>query len=128
VAGDGYRIDIAPHGKGLRARIAGEADVEATQAYWRQIAKAARERDADSLLLVDELAGRPLDESDWLSVVTSLRGEGLERLRIAHVKPLGLQQVEFCEIFARDAGIEARVFVNESLANIWRRYGVRRTP
>jgi hypothetical protein len=128
VAGDGYRIDIAPHGKGLRARIAGEADVEATQAYWRQIAKAARERDADSLLLVDELAGRPLDESDWLSVVTSLRGEGLERLRIAHVKPLGLQQVEFCEIFARDAGIEARVFENETLADIWLRYGERPLP
>jgi len=125
VATDGYRIEITPHGKGLRVHVAGEADVEDTRAYWREIAKAARERGAESLLLVDELAGQPLDESDWLSVVTSLQGEGLERLRIAHVKPLGLQQVEFCEIFARDSGIEARVFENETLADIWLRYGER---
>ena len=125
MATDGYRIEITPHGKGLRVHVAGEADVEDTRAYWREIAKAARERGAESLLLVDELAGQPLDESDWLSVVTSLQGEGLERLRIAHVKPLGLQQVEFCEIFARDSGIEARVFENETLADIWLRYGER---
>jgi hypothetical protein len=120
-----YRIEIAPHGSGLRAHVAGESDVDATLSYWREIAQAARERNADSLLLVDELAGAPLDEGDWLRVVTGLQGEGLERLRIAHVKPKGLQQVEFCEIFARDAGIEARVFENEALADIWLRYGER---
>src|SRR3546814_19439882 len=54
-----------------------------------------------------------------------MQGEGLEKLRIAHVKPLGLQKVEFCEIFARDAGIEATVFQNESLADIWLQYGER---
>ncbi|MGN7725432.1 hypothetical protein ACTJIL_06375 [Luteimonas sp. 22616] len=128
MATDGYRIGITPHGKSLRVHVAGEANVEATQAYWREIAKVARERGADSLLLIDELTGQPLDESDWLSVVTSLQGEGLERLRIAHVKPQGLQQVEFCEIFARDAGIEARVFENETLADIWLRYGERPLP
>ncbi len=125
MAAGGYRIEITPHGSGLRAHVAGESDLEATRGYWREIAKAARARGADSLLLVDELTGRPLDESDWLAVVTSLQGEGLQKLRIAHVKPLGLQQVEFCEIFARDAGIEARVFENETLADIWLRFGER---
>lgn len=125
MATGGYRIEITPHGGGLRAYVTGEADLDATRGYWREIAEAARERDADSLLLVDELTGRPLDESDWLAVVTSLQGEGLQKLRIAHVKPHGLQQVEFCEIFARDAGIEARVFENETLADIWLRFGER---
>jgi len=120
-----YSIEIAPHGTGLRAHVAGESDIDATLAYWRQIAKAARERNAGSLLLVDELTGVPLDEDDWLHVVTGLQGEGLEKLRIAHVKPQGLQKVEFCEIFARDAGIEARVFENEAMADIWLKYGER---
>jgi hypothetical protein len=125
MAAGGYRIEITPHGGGLRAHVTGESNLEATRGYWRKIAKAARERGADSLLLVDELTGRPLEESDWLALVTSLQGEGLQKLRIAHVKPQGLQQVEFCEIFARDAGIEARVFENETLADIWLRFGER---
>jgi hypothetical protein len=123
---DRYRLEITPHGSGgLRAYVAGESSLEATLGYWRAIAREARETGANSLLLVDELAGEPLGEADWLTLVASMQGEGLEKLRIAHVKPLGLQQVEFCEIFARDAGIEAKVFENESLADIWLQYGER---
>ena len=125
MAPGGYRIEVTPHGSGLRAHVAGESSLDATLGYWREIAKAARARGADSLLLVDELTGEPLQESDWLAVVTSLQGEGLQKMRIAHVKPQGLQQAEFCEIFARDAGIEARVFENETLADIWLRFGER---
>lgn len=119
----GYRIEFSPHISGLRAHVSGDSSVETTLAYWREIAKVVRERDAGSLLLVDEMTGEPLDETDWLHVVISLKDEGLQRLRIAHVKPLGLQQVEFCEIFARDAGIEARVFESERMADLWLRYG-----
>src|SRR5690349_13789948 len=120
-----YELAVTPNGNGIRAEVRGDSNVATTLAYWREIATQARERDAGSLLLVDTMTGPPLEETDWLHVVTSLRGEGLEKLRIAHVKPLGLQQVEFCEIFARDAGIEARVFENETLADIWLRYGER---
>lgn len=120
-----YTIEIVPHGSGLRADVRGDANVATTMAYWRDIALWAREHGADSVLLVDTMTGQPLAEADWLRVVTSLQGEGLEKLRIAHVKPLGLQQVEFCEIFARDSGIEAKVFEDETLADIWLRYGER---
>ena len=119
-----YAIDIVVRGGTLHANVSGTSTVSNTIAYWRRIAQSAREHDADALLLVDVMSGEPLREDDWLQVVTSLRDEGLQRLRIAHVKPLGLQQVEFCEIFARDAGIEARVFENETLAGIWLRYGL----
>ena len=122
---DSYHLEITPHGSGLRAHVAGESSLDVTLAYWRAIARKSRECAADSLLLVDELIGEPLGEADWLTLVASMQGEGLEKLRIAHVKPLGLQQVEFCEIFARDSGIEAKVFENESLANIWLQYGER---
>lgn len=119
----GYRIEITPHGTGLRAHVSGDSSMEATVAYWREIAQAAREHGADSVLLIDEMTGEPLEEKDWLDVVIRLKDEGLQHLRIAHVKPKGLQQVEFCEIFARDAGIEARVFVSERKADYWLRYG-----
>ncbi|MFC3717498.1 hypothetical protein ACFONC_15205 [Luteimonas soli] len=122
---DRYRLEITPHGSGLRAHVAGESSLDTTLAYWRAIAREARECGAASLLLVDEMIGEPLGESDWLTLVASMQGEGLEKLRIAHAKPLGLQQVEFCEIFARDAGIEAKVFESESLADIWLQYGER---
>ncbi len=118
-----YAIDITLRGGVLHARVSGTSTVANTIAYWRRIAQAAREHGVDALLLVDVMSGEPLQEDDWLQVVTSLQDEGLQRMRIAHVKPQGLQQVEFCEIFARDVGIEARVFENETLAGIWLRYG-----
>jgi len=118
-----YTIEISPHGSGMRAEVEGKSTLEATVGYWREIAGWARKHGGNTLLLVDRLAGPPLKEADWLHLVTSMQGEGLEKLRIAHVKPLGLQEVEFCEIFARDAGIEARVFENETLAEVWLRYG-----
>jgi len=118
-----YTLRITPHGAGMRAEVEGVAGMAGTLAYWREIADWGRRHGARTLLLVDRLAGAPLTEADWLRLVTSMHGEGLEKLRIAHVKPLGLQEVEFCEIFARDSGIEARVFENETLAEVWLRYG-----
>jgi hypothetical protein len=120
-----YSIEFTPSGTGLRAHVRGESSLAATMAYWREIVREVHARRPESLLLVDELSGVPLAESDWRQLVIGMQGEGLEALRIAHVKPAGLQQVEFCEIFARDAGIEARVFENETLADIWLRYGER---
>lgn len=119
----GYTLTFAPNDGGLRAHVVGETSLAATIAYWREIAHEARRVGAKALLLIDEMRGEVLGESDWLQLVTALRGEGLEKLRIAHVKPAGLQAVEYCEIFARDAGIEAHVFENETLASVWLRYG-----
>lgn len=118
-----YTITFSPHDDGLRAHVTGETSLAATVAYWREIAREARRLGARTLLLIDEMRGEALGESDWLQLVTALQDEGLENLRIAHVKPAGLQAVEYCEIFARDAGIEAHVFENETLAGVWLRYG-----
>ena len=48
---------------------------------------------------------------------------GLEQVRIAHVRPAGLQQLEYCEIFAVELGFQAHVFVDERAAELWLRYG-----
>jgi hypothetical protein len=52
-----------------------------------------------------------------------MAGSGLERVRIAHVKPTGLDHLEYCEIYANAAGIDARVFADEGEAERWLRYG-----
>ena len=51
------------------------------------------------------------------------RNPRLEQVRIAHVRPGGLQQLEHCEIFAVELGFQARVFVDERVAELWLRYG-----
>lgn len=107
----------------LRAHVIGDSTLENTVAYWRAILAEVQREPADSLLLIDELLGEPLTEAEWFNLVQQVQGHGLERVRIAHVKPQGLQQIEYCEIFACEAGFEAHVFDDEHAAEIWLRYG-----
>ena len=82
-----------------------------------------RARKPGALLLIDELQGRALTAQEWQSLVEGTRGQGLETVRIAHVKPMGLQSVEHCEIYAKEIGLDARVFDSETNARLWLRYG-----
>ncbi len=107
----------------LRVHVTGESTFGNTLACWQAIATEVARDPVDSLLLVDELQGEPLQEAEWLGLVERMSGQGLEKTRIAHVKPQGLQQIEYCEIFARDAGFVARVFHDEHAAELWLRYG-----
>jgi hypothetical protein len=107
----------------LHVEVVGESTLENTLAYWRAIVEEIQSTPASSILLVDQLRGDPLAEGEWLNLVEQMKGHGLERVRIAHVKPQGLQQIEYCEIFARDVGFDARVFDDEHAADLWLRYG-----
>jgi hypothetical protein len=110
-------------GATVRMHVRGEASLEATKAYWRAIIEEVDRLPARHLMLVDELRGAALTAEDWQSLVTMLVGSCLEGIRIAHVKPLGLEQVEHCELFATQAGFEARVFSDERVAGLWLHYG-----
>jgi hypothetical protein len=118
-----YRIDFESTGALLRARVTGTSSFASTIAYWLQIVAEVRARKPGALLLVDELQGRALTAQEWQSLVDGTRGQGLETIRIAHVKPLGLQSAEYCEIYAKEIGLDARVFDNETNARLWLRYG-----
>ncbi len=108
----------------LRVRVAGVESLANTIAYWRVIVATLAEADSRLVLLVDELrAGTPLTDQDWLDLVVMMDGAGLDKARIAHVKPLGPSEIEYCEIYARDAGIDARVFLREREAIAWLRTG-----
>lgn len=109
----------------LRVQVRGTNSMAATRAYWRAIVEEAEGDRPDYVLLVDELRGPALDAAEWHALVDMLAGSGLETVRIAHVKPYGLDEVEYCELSARQRGFDARVFVDERAAALWLRYGER---
>ena len=121
-----FRLRLMRQGDVLRAEVAGESSLENTIAYWQAIVADVRRERPRGLLLVDELHGAQLGEPQWRQLVEAIRGRGLEGVRIAHVKPQGLQKLEYCELHAREAGLDARVFDQEHAADLWLRYGDRR--
>ena len=118
-----YRIEFESAGPLMRARVTGISSFASTIAYWLQIVAEVKVHKPATLLLIDELQGRALTAQEWQSLVEGTRDQGLETVRIAHVKPLGLQSVEYCEIYAKEIGLDARVFDNETNARLWLRYG-----
>ena len=118
-----FGVVFAAHPAGLRVEVHGASTFDNTLAYWQQIVAEVRRRKPAGLLLVDHLQGPSLDAAQWLVLVSAMRGLGLEKIRIAHVRPAGLQQLEHCEIFAVELGFQARVFVDERAAELWLRYG-----
>jgi hypothetical protein len=115
------QVDVTPHPLGLRVHVRGEETLENTIAYWRIILAQPKGAPGASLLLVDELHGAPLSEAQWLELVVRTDPAQVRRLKVAHVKLRGLQDVEYCELYARAHGIDARVFVDEAAAERWLR-------
>lgn len=120
---DSLSVAFAASGDVLRALVQGHATYANTLEYWQRVAAVLRERKPHGLLLIDETSGEPLTAEEWKALVEAMAGEGLESVRIAHVKPFGLQRIEYCELYAREAGLDARVFTNETEAMFWLRYG-----
>ncbi|SRR5581483_10361615 len=107
----------------LRVEVSGTADYETTAAYWRAIdAELVKDR-VLRVLLIDRTTGDALTADDWKRLVASVAGTAVARARIAHVKPNGLQNIEYCALYALEAGIDARVFTHETEADLWLRYG-----
>ena len=112
-------IDAARHPLGLRVHVRGKETFDNTMAYWGAITRYLRLTGARNLIVFDELAGDALTESEWLDLVLKMAGTGLEQVRIAHVKPRGRSEIEYCELHARNAGYDARVFTSEQDAERW---------
>jgi hypothetical protein len=118
-----FLLRFSRHDDMLRAEVVGESTLENTLAYWQGIVAEVRRQPPRCLLLVDELRGAALGEEQWQRLVEAMRDSGLEGVRIAHVKPQGLQKLEYCELYAREAGFDAHVFDDEVAAKFWLRYG-----
>jgi hypothetical protein len=114
--------------RGLRVWVRGARSLHNTRAYWLRIAALVGEQPPRWLLLHDELEGPELNPEQWCALVREMSGLGLESVRIAHVKPSGLAKLEHCEICAREAGFDARAFVDIGVAERWLRYGEAASP
>ena len=108
----------------LRADVRGQRTPATTHAYWEEVLAQVRAHSPRQLLVVDELQGPELSAAEWCALVAAMHGRGLEGVRIAHVRPAGMAQLEYCEICAREAGIDARAFDDLAAAERWLRYGV----
>ncbi|MGJ4802888.1 hypothetical protein [Luteimonas sp. SDU82] len=124
MSGD-FRIALRREAGELQAHVTGSNTRANTFGYWRAIAEALEAQRAGLLLLVDELEGPPLDAADWRALVAEF-GPLLGRLRVAHVKPRGLDTVEHCMLSAIGSGLEAQVFADVHSAALWLRYGQQR--
>ena len=120
----GYGLTFTREGDGLRATVSGARTLANTFAYWEAIVETIREQRPRWFYLCDLLRGDELSASDWQALVERVKGKGLEGIRIAHVKPHGADHLEYCEIFAREAGLDARAFKDPGDAERWLRYGV----
>ena len=118
-----YSLKLIRAGAGLRAEVRGLRTLDTTIAYWEVILDHVNHRRPRWLLVLDELRGHELKASEWKELVEAMAGRGLEGVRIAHVKPFGLDHIEYCEIYAREAGLDARAFADEGVAERWVRYG-----
>lgn len=107
----------------LRVDVSGPGTYSDTLKYWNAIAHTIQEYKPIGLLLIDTTVGEALSAPQWKAIVDAMAGKGLEDVRIAHVKPHGLQQIEYCELYAREAGLIARVFTDANEAELWLRYG-----
>lgn len=103
----------------LRARVIGVRTLSSTVGYWEAIATQVTRRRPGGLLLFDELQGEELSASEWKTLVAKMRGRGLEGIRLAHVKPFALDQIDYCEASATAAGLLARVFREPGAALRW---------
>ena len=126
-AGTGpYRIEFESRAGYLRAHVTGvNGSLATTVSYWREIAATVRRLRPQRLLVVDDMLGEPPPPEDMLRFVQAMDGQGYKGVRIAYVEADGSQlaQVELGEIYARDQGYDARVFLDESVASLWLRYG-----
>jgi hypothetical protein len=111
---------------GLRAHVTGvNGTLETTLAYWRSIAAEVRRLRPSRVLVVDDMDGEPPPPEQLMTFVLSMKGEGLERVRIAYVErdTLQIPQVELAGLMANEHGFDGRIFGSEDDAVVWLRYG-----
>jgi hypothetical protein len=119
-----YTLKLTRDGDGLWATVTGTRNPANTVAYWEAILAEVLRQRPRWLYVDDRLKGSEIAIGEWFALVDAMKGRGLEGLRIAHVKPAGVNHLEYCEIFAREAGLEARAFSDPGIAERWLRYGV----
>lgn len=125
VAGEGFEVHFSLAAGVLRAQVDGPHDsFDISLAYWTQIAEVRRRYGARCVLVVENLMENGRSE-DTLALFEKLIGLGFEGCKVAFVdRGSELRSMhEHVAILAREHGILAAVFGEESEAEIWLRHG-----
>ncbi len=125
VAGDGFEIFFRWNGDILRAQVEGPHDSFAISlAYWTEVSDERRRRGAHRILVVENLMenGNP---EETLALFEKLVELDFKGCKVAFVDRGSEQRSmhEHVAILAREHGILAGVFGEESEAVIWLRHG-----
>jgi len=112
-------VDAIRHPAGLRVHVRGEETFDNVVSYWRAILRHLRLTRARNLLLLDSLEGQGLSGAEWRELLVHLDGMGLEDVRIARVRRDERNEIGHFELYARQAGYDARVFRDEREAEHW---------
>ena len=121
-----YRLEYTERPGYLYVRVTGvNGSLETTVAYWLAIAVEVRARRPTRLLIKDDMLGEPPSPAEIQQFIAAMAGQGFEGVRVAYVEADGEQvaQVEHGEIYAREQGLDGRVFGSELQAELWLRYG-----
>ncbi len=125
VVGEGFEVHFSLTAGILRAQVDGPHDSLAISlGYWTQVAQERRRHGASFVLVVENLMENGRAE-DMLALFERLLGLGFEGCKVAFVDRGSEQRSvhEHVAILAREHGILAGVFGEESEAEIWLRHG-----
>lgn len=114
-----YSVLLSRNGHELHACVRGERTFASTIACWEDILGHVLSWSPRVLFLCDEMHGADLSADEWHEIVQTKLRVALQGVRVAHVKPAGLASIEYCERFACEAGLDARVFADTGAAHAW---------
>ena len=112
----------------FRIQITGEGGhVDAAFRRWRHNLALAREAGLDKILVVLDLTGPVIAESDLERMINKLAAFGIDQFRVAIVQTRHERQYqdELGILLAMEHGVAARVFPDEASALLWLRHGAR---
>ena len=121
------RVDRALPGI-FRIQITGEGGhVDAAFRRWRHNLALARDAGLDKILVILDLTGQVIPESDLERMIHKLAAFDVDRFRVAIVQTRHERQNqdELGVLLAMEQGISVGVFPDEASALLWLRHGAR---
>jgi len=112
----------------FRIEITGEGGhVDAAFRRWRHNITLARNAGLDKMLVVLDLSGSVIPESDLERMINKLAAFDIDQFRVAIVQTRHERQNqdELGILLAMEHGVAARVFPDEASALLWLRHGAR---
>lgn len=121
-----YRLAFNAADGFLRVQVSGDIDAQHVRiAYWREIVATARDRGERKLLVLDRKKGVPASPEELAGLARLFSTDAVHFDRIAVIEPTTafLPAMEHAEIHGRSAGINVRIFSDESSAERWLLFG-----